>query len=136
MAEKSAKVSKELLDVRVCSTCHQIVKSEGPDGPEWSVLKVRLNNRWMPHARFDHKSHAQSKCADCHDVAKSKRSADVAMPKIEDCRKCHAGSHPVEKKITSNCLLCHGFHEQKHPWDPAFKPKATTRVAQGAGGGN
>jgi hypothetical protein len=134
--KKAARVSEELFEVRVCRTCHQVLKSEGTGGTEWNVLEVRPNNRWMPHARFDHKSHAQSKCADCHKVADSKRSTDVAMPAIDDCRKCHAGSHPVEKKITSNCLLCHGFHEQQHPWDPTFKPKATTRVAQGAGGGN
>jgi hypothetical protein len=54
------------------------------------------------------------------------------MPTVESCRDCHAGSQPAEKKITSNCLLCHGFHEQKHPWDPNFKPKDKTRVAQGA----
>jgi hypothetical protein len=36
--------------------------------------------------------------------------------------------------VTSNCLLCHGFHEQRHPWDPQFKPKAATRVAAGAAG--
>jgi predicted CXXCH cytochrome family protein len=91
----------------------------------------------MPYARFDHKSHAQSKCADCHDVAKSKRSADVAMPAIQSCRECHGGSRPAEKKVTSNCLLCHGFHEQQHPWDPDFKPRAPgVRVATGAAGAN
>jgi predicted CXXCH cytochrome family protein len=133
--KKSAQVSEELFEVRVCRACHAILRQDGPDGkPVWNVATIRANNTWMPHARFDHKSHAQAKCADCHDVAKSKRSQDVAMPKIESCRECHAGSQPAEKKITSNCLLCHGFHEQQHPWDPNFKPKGKTRVAQGAAG--
>jgi len=131
-SKKAAKVSKELIELRVCGTCHAVARKDGPDGrPEWSIAKVRANNLWMPNARFDHKSHAQSKCADCHDVAKSKRSQDVAMPTVESCRECHAGSSPSEKKITSNCFLCHGFHEQKHPWDPTFKPKGKAHVAQG-----
>ena len=79
-AKKAAQVSEEIFEVRVCRTCHEILREEGPAGMAWNIAKVRANNAWMPHARFDHKSHAQSKCADCHDVAKSKRSADVAMP--------------------------------------------------------
>ena len=134
-SRKASQVSEELFEIRVCRTCHAVLKQDGADGkPEWTVAKIRANNTWMPHARFDHKSHAQAKCADCHDVAKSKRSADVAMPTLESCRECHAGSKPSETKVTSNCLLCHGFHEQQHPWDPGFKPKGKTRVAKGAAG--
>ena len=135
-SKKAGYVAEEIFEIRLCRTCHVILREDGPAGMEWNIAKVRANNAWMPHARFDHKSHAQSKCADCHDVAKSKRSADVAMPRIEGCRECHGGSRPAEKKVTSNCLLCHGFHEPGHPWDPQFKPKAAARVASGAAGGN
>ena len=88
---RSGQVAEELFEGRVCRTCHEITQQDGPDGVQWGVAEVRQNHRWMPQARFDHKSHAQSKCADCHDVAKSKRSADVAMPTIEGCRECHGG---------------------------------------------
>lgn len=135
-SKKAAYVAEEIFEIRLCRTCHAILREDGPAGMEWNIAKVRANNAWMPHARFDHKSHAQSKCADCHDVAKSKRSADVAMPRIEGCRECHGGSRPAEKKVTSNCLLCHGFHEPGHPWDPQFTPKAAARVASGAAVGN
>jgi len=135
-AKKAAHVSEEIFEIRLCRTCHEVQRVEGDKGLDWNVAEVRANPAWMPSARFDHKSHAQAKCADCHDVAKSKRSADVAMPTIEGCRECHGGSRPTEKKVTSNCLLCHGFHEQTHPWDPQFKPKAVTRVAAGAAGAN
>ncbi len=126
---KSEQVSDELFEVRVCRTCHEIVQKEGADGPSWDVTPVRQNPRWMPDSRFDHAAHAQSKCTDCHDVTKSKRSSDVAMPSIADCRKCHGGSRPEERKVTSSCMLCHGFHEQKNPWDPQFKPRHPTRLA-------
>jgi predicted CXXCH cytochrome family protein len=85
----------------------------------------------MPGARFDHRSHAQTKCGDCHDVSRSESADDVAMPAIETCRECHGGSRPSSGKVTSNCLLCHNFHESKHPWDPQFKPRSPGRVAAG-----
>ena len=133
-ARKAAFVSEEIFEIRLCRTCHVIQRNEGDRGVDWNVAQVRASHAWMPAARFDHKSHAQSKCAGCHDVAKSKRSADVAMPSIDGCRKCHGGSQPVEGKVTSNCLMCHGFHDERHPWDPQFKPKAPSRVATGAAG--
>jgi len=123
-SRKAAQVTKELFEVRVCKTCHAI----GP-APEWRIAPIQATHRWMPAAQFDHKAHAQSKCADCHDVATSKRSSDVAMPTIKACRECHGGSKPAEKKITSNCLLCHGFHDARFAWDPKFRPRDPSRVA-------
>ena len=128
-SKKARQVSEELFEIRVCKTCHELVRTGEGDAREWNVQEVRANNAWMPSARFDHKSHLASKCSECHNVAKSKKSSDVAMPTIESCRDCHGGSKPVEKKVTSNCLMCHGFHEAKHPWDPDFKPRDKTRVA-------
>jgi len=121
---KAKKVTQELFEVRVCKTCHDVGVA-----PEWKIAPIGVNHRWMPRAQFDHRMHAQTACADCHDVAKSKRSADVAMPTITACRECHGGSKPAEKKITSNCLLCHGFHDAESPWDPNFKPKGSARAA-------
>jgi hypothetical protein len=45
------------------------------------------------------------------------------MPTIKTCRECHGGSRPVEGKVTSNCLLCHNFHDARFPWDPLFKKR-------------
>ena len=124
-SRKAKQVSEELFEVRVCSTCHTVTHA----GTEWKIAPIRPNASWMPHARFDHKAHGQVKCADCHDVAKSKLSTDVSMPTIAKCRDCHGGAKPVEGKVTSNCLLCHGFHEAAHPWDPGFRPRATKTAA-------
>ena len=110
-SRKAAKVTAELFDVRVCATCHEVSHAK-----DWKIAPVRASNRWMPGARFDHKAHASAKCADCHDVAMSKTLRDVSMPSIETCRECHAGSAPTEKKVTSNCLLCHGFHDPRYTW--------------------
>ena len=123
---KARKVATELFEVRVCSTCHGVTR----EGTDWRVAPVRYNRSWMPQARFDHKTHAQADCGECHDVEKSKQATDIAMPTIERCRDCHAGSKPVEGKVASNCMLCHGFHDSGHPWDPGFVPRGS-RVAAG-----
>jgi len=123
---KAEKVSDELFEKRACATCHKVTRGEAG----WNIAAVQPSHAWMPGARFDHSSHAQTKCVSCHDVTKSKRAEDIAMPRIEACRECHGGSRPVAGKVTSNCLLCHGFHDARHPWNPDFKPKGTAaRVA-------
>jgi predicted CXXCH cytochrome family protein len=132
-SRKAAAVTADLFEVRVCTTCHAVSKYGPAGAAQWSVAKVRLANSWMPHAVFDHKAHAASKCADCHDVAGSKKSSDVDMPTIDKCRECHGGSRPVQRKVTSNCLLCHGFHDARHPWDPGFKPRGNARMARADG---
>ena len=124
---KAERVAADLFEVRVCSTCHEVER----EGEGWSIAPVRIATRWMPQARFSHRSHAQAPCTDCHDVAQSADSSDVAIPDIETCRDCHAGSKPVEKKVTSSCMLCHGFHDPSHPWNPAIKPGAVAE-ARGA----
>jgi predicted CXXCH cytochrome family protein len=129
---KADQVAEELFEIRSCKTCHELIREDMPQGRRWTVTRVLNGHTWMPQARFDHKAHAQSKCGDCHDVAKSKRAEDLAMPTIETCRECHAGSKPVLDRLTSNCLLCHGFHEHANPWDPSFKPKSPTPRMAGA----
>jgi hypothetical protein len=52
------------------------------------------------------------------------------MPAIGKCRECHGGSKPHASKITSNCMLCHGFHDERFAWDPSFQPKGPKRVAE------
>ncbi len=153
---KAKRVEADLFEVRVCKQCHEVSRTTPPaqatstpakppstpaggpqlvgaidkPGAQFEIAPVKISPRRMPHALFDHKAHAQTKCADCHDVARAKRISDVPMPKIEKCRECHGGSKPVEGKITSNCLMCHAFHHNDMPWDPQFVPKARARVAE------
>jgi predicted CXXCH cytochrome family protein len=125
-SRKAKQVSEELFEARVCATCHVVTR----EARDWKIAPIRINASWMPHARFDHKAHAQTPCADCHAAAKSKASSDVSMPTIAKCRECHGGSRPAEGKVTSNCLLCHGFHDAAHPWDPAFTPRTVKAAAR------
>ena len=127
---KAERVAVDLFEVRVCVACHEVEREDVKGAPAWSIAPVRIATRWMPQARFSHRSHAQSPCEDCHDVAHSTESSDIAIPEIDTCRECHAGSKPVEKKVTSSCMLCHGFHDASHPWTPT-KPGAVAE-ARGA----
>jgi hypothetical protein len=36
------------------------------------------------------------------------------MPTIATCRKCHAGAVAEPRKVVSNCMLCHDFHDRAH----------------------
>jgi len=127
-SRKAKQVGADLIAVRSCKTCHEIASVKSGQATEWKVTPVRQNMSFMPHARFDHQAHRQSKCATCHDVQESKKSSDVSMPTIKACRECHGGSKPTEGKVMSNCLLCHGFHDATHPWNPG-QGKPVTRVA-------
>jgi hypothetical protein len=140
---KAGKVAQDLFEARVCVVCHEVVKMAGPgggqDGIAWNVAPVHVAASWLPKARFDHGRHRTYKCEDCHDkIAKSKVSSDVAIPDIETCRTCHAGSEPSANKVVSTCVACHGFHLPGHaPMGRITEaapghPIVTTRAAAGA----
>ena len=52
--------------------------------------------------------------ADCHDkLAKSDTSADINLPGIATCRRCHGGANAGEGQLASTCITCHEFHRAK-----------------------
>ena len=111
---KAAQVGRDLFEKRVCVVCHDVqitspVVLDGSDAP-WQITPVHVVSRWLPLAGFDHSKHATRPCKECHDVEHSRKSADIAMPTIDVCRKCHAGNTPVAGKIVSTCVTCHGYH--------------------------
>jgi hypothetical protein len=125
---KALKVARDLFEVRVCKTCHTVTSEGRGASLAWHVAPVYPLGRVMPHARFDHRAHASSPCEDCHRVSGQKDVRELSMPTIDDCRKCHGGSRPRERKVTSNCMLCHGFHETPHR--PVAAPASRTADAR------
>lgn len=106
----------EIFEKTTCFACHDITRHDSADGrPAWRVNPVLQAVPWMPRARFSHDSHDMTSCSTCHAAPVSKQARDVLMPGIETCRACHAGSAPESRKVTSNCGLCHGFHQTTHP---------------------
>lgn len=121
--EKARTVAQEVFEVRVCATCHDVSAADDDDAP-WRIAPVRLQQDWLPAARFDHGDHRSQACDTCHAVETSSSGADVAMPAIETCRDCHAGVHPQPGQLRSDCSSCHGFHGTgfSHPRLPQAQP--------------
>jgi predicted CXXCH cytochrome family protein len=64
---------------------------------------------WYTGANFTHAKHATAKCEDCHRARESKKSADLLIPGIENCRGCHAGAY-AKDKVATTCIACHEYH--------------------------
>ena len=109
---KADKITQELFEVRVCFECHQIKRGEATADPatRWQIAPIAVTQHWLPKARFPHSRHNTYKCSSCHDVATSKKSADIAIPDIKNCRECHGGNVTSKDKAPGTCETCHGFH--------------------------
>ncbi len=109
---KAEKITQELFEIRVCFECHQIKRGEANAEPamRWLIAPIAVTQHWLPKARFPHSRHDTYKCGSCHDVAGSKKSADIAIPDIKNCRECHGGNVTSKDKAPGTCETCHGFH--------------------------
>ena len=63
----------------------------------------------MNSSIFPHQAHATETCESCHDVSKSKKSEDVHLPNIEQCRDCH-GDTGAMTEVEAACQTCHVYH--------------------------
>ncbi len=117
---ESRAAETQLFTKTACFLCHQV--SQKPlaldeatrtQASLFAVVKPNIPERWFPHARFNHGSHEEVKCEECHHgVRASTRTQDVLLPGIKDCRGCHTanGGHDT---VRSDCVLCHAFHDQQ-----------------------
>jgi predicted CXXCH cytochrome family protein len=92
-----------------CRLCHL----GGPEGDleQGAVTRpayepTALVDRWRSHARFRHAAHRMLDCTECHAAATSRRAADVLLPGLDACARCHnarAGGR-------TDCAGCHSYH--------------------------
>ncbi|HEY3657289.1 MAG TPA: FHA domain-containing protein [Steroidobacteraceae bacterium] len=122
--------ARELLEKRVCVECHKITKdTQREAGPEqWRIEPVRLTQRWLPRASFDHAIHKASTCATCHQhMENSDDSSTIQMPSVSVCRDCHGDNEA--RKVVSTCVMCHDFHRPgRGPFDDAVEVAGTGSV--------
>lgn len=111
--DKARTVGESLFTGRACSVCHAVSPGRQAEEP-WRVAPVRVAGVWFPASRFDHGSHTTMTCVSCHAARESKASTDVLLPRIEDCRSCHAGEDGGHDRLKSGCVACHGYHESDH----------------------
>jgi predicted CXXCH cytochrome family protein len=125
------RAARDIFERTLCVDCHTVDRAE-TDGaePGWKIERVRVNQRWMPSAHFNHKSHAQRPCDECHKAEVSEQSEDVLIPGIRMCRECHAGN-AVTAGLRSPCIECHDFHLPGQPKLIPAKKRAMRGVAHG-----
>lgn len=104
---QSVEEAERLLWQKTCKECH-VLTYPAPDArPE--ILKSAIPVKWMTHAKFDHPAHQLVACTECHVQAKtSNHTADVLLPGIEACQKCHSGG---KTRADSRCSECHDYHD-------------------------
>lgn len=121
--------AEELLWRKTCKQCHAyggqqqtlqmttgfgVVESELP-----TIASSQTTVKWLPHARFDHDAHRGFSCVSCHSKAlTSTQTSDVLVPRIANCKTCHA---PGPEHAESRCFECHTYHD----WAKRKEVKAT-----------
>ncbi|HEX4265830.1 MAG TPA: hypothetical protein VH597_15960 [Verrucomicrobiae bacterium] len=89
-----------------CAYCHQVAESD--DGAP-AVNRPFIPDRWLIRGRFDHTKHFKVACAQCHDAAHSRDTADILLPNRASCVECHS----PKGGVASSCSTCHTFHSAK-----------------------
>jgi hypothetical protein len=92
------------------------------------VVPVTLVARYLPDGLFDHYAHRQTRCEECHAAQHSSNSADILLPRIQQCRSCHLGEGESKAKAPSGCVLCHTYHpialvRGRAGWDSGKEPQ-------------
>jgi hypothetical protein len=104
---QSVEEAERLLWQKTCKECHVLTYPAPETRPE--IAKAAIPVRWMTHAKFEHKAHQLVSCTECHGQAKtSNNTADVLLPGIATCQKCHSGSRTA---ADFRCSECHDYHD-------------------------
>lgn len=107
---------REMFEGRLCSKCHIVSPTQDEHLP-YAIALVAMREHTMNGAWFNHKPHALTPCADCHEADKSSTSSDVLLPDIANCRGCH-GDIDGSSQVRSACIDCHEYHLSDAPlWD-------------------
>ncbi len=100
-------MSEQLLWRKTCKQCHALTLA--PDGGLPTLAKSNIPARWMPHADFNHQRHQMLGCTECHPGAPTSReTADILLPRISTCQKCH---HSGTDAARWDCSECHTYHD-------------------------
>jgi len=109
-------IEQELYrDAKRCLLCHAIEPwADRADHVSLPIVtKSNIPARWLMHASFNHEKHRVLDCLECHPQASGNTtSAEVMMPPIETCRRCHSPrvAKPDLGGVSYGCVLCHTYH--------------------------
>lgn len=91
-----------------CYDCHQ-VEAPPPGSLNFGIKPVAFPTRYLLNGWFDHRPHAQTECAVCHEAPKSDAASDLLIPGLDSCRTCHGGESS-NSDVPSSCAMCHDYH--------------------------
>jgi len=108
-----------------CLKCHEyqgdsdtLVKKVGQIRGQYAEGKPE-GVPWLQRGEFSHRAHRAVDCSSCHTAARtSTRTADVLIPKIQNCTPCHGASGTA----IDNCAQCHLFHNKSKETDKDRRP--------------
>ncbi|HVT87565.1 MAG TPA: cytochrome c3 family protein [Tepidisphaeraceae bacterium] len=103
-----------------CFKCHDLKSNQST--LELSTLPTNLGNqRKFTASLFNHDSHRNQSCRDCHEAAwVSTATSDLLLPDINkpgagapSCVDCHhADVSPQIRGASASCVTCHNFHDR------------------------
>lgn len=88
-----------------CAKCHEVT-GQGEAVPR--ITTPFIPDRWMLHSDFTHAKHTGIDCGKCHQVGKSRDTADVLLPLKDNCISCHS----PKGGVAHGCTACHLYHNQ------------------------
>lgn len=120
-AQTLSRVASDLIEKRSCVTCHTIntnseAIADNQLSEAWEIQPVRIIERWIDEAEFDHGRHLTMNCNACHtQIGVSSSAEDVNIPSRGLCQDCHG--NPDESHLSpSQCVDCHSYHIPDHGW--------------------
>jgi len=91
-----------------CAYCHEVTFGSEGQAPRAHIAKPVFFDRWLPRAQFNHAKHSAVNCAQCHQAAKSRDTADIILPGKSSCVTCHSAAGGV----SDSCTTCHAYHKK------------------------
>lgn len=101
-----------------CFDCH-VIDQRGP--LDFHVRPVAFPSRYLLHGWFDHRAHQQMNvpgqpnlqgdqaCLSCHSADRSNQAANLLVPDLASCQRCHGGEG-TRSAVPSSCAMCHDYH--------------------------
>lgn len=121
IVEKVAAAEKVLYqDKKTCGECHYYERDADKVVPK-QIVPPKVPTVWLPHAQFSHATHRAVECTSCHPRADadaegaSTRAADILLPGIEVCVRCHAPASRNGGGALFHCTECHRYHNGDAP---------------------
>ena len=107
-----------------CAYCHEVSR----DGDVVKITPPAIPSRWLPHGRFKHDAHRHLHCIACHaEAPTSTQTADILLPAIATCQKCHQADTPQLGQASqtsaarASCVECHRYHlHSGELWDGKY----------------